>query len=366
MSETLGPALGRISGKLLKDNLLRDGVNLSFRNNPTDEDLLYIDVVNRRVGINTATPVYDLDIDGTTNIVGQVNVVGTSAILDQISINLDGSITSISGPIIIAPSGPDAYVLYEKVLTPNIEVNDNYISNTSLNQNLRLDPSGTGKVDILSNAKVNGNLDVTGNINTVGNVSLDGAITIGDSPLDTIVIAPDFTQSVVPGDDVSYNLGSSLKKWADVHSVNVGNITNFNVSTLKVSDQIQITGQTISSLQSNNEIVITSDSGTVQLERLNITGSTVTNLNNTPITLSSTGTGYVKMLDNNAMVVPVGAYGTSPTSPGVAVGETRWNTDRGYLECFDGTVWQSSLGGGTIVSAPIMEELGHVYTLIFG
>lgn len=366
MSETLSPSLGRISGKLLKDNLLRDGVNLSFRNNPTDEDLLYLDVVHRRVGVNTDTPVYDLDIAGTTNIVGQVNVVGTSAILDQISINLDGSITSISGPIIIAPSGPDAFVSYEKVLTPNIEVNDNYISVTSLNQNLRLDPSGTGKVDILSNTKVNGNLDVTGNISAVGNVSLDGTITIGDSPLDTIVIAPDFTQSVIPGDDISYNLGSNLKKWAEVYAKNVDNITNFNVSKLKVSDQLQATSQTISSLQSNDEIVVTSDSGTVQLERLTINEGNITNLNNTPITLSSTGTGYVKMLDSNGMVVPVGAYGTNPASPGVAVGETRWNTDRGYLECFDGTVWQSSLGGGTIVSAPIMEELGHVYTLIFG
>ena len=54
-------AVGRISGPLLKDNLLRDGVNLAF-----ETDLLYLDVVNSRVGINTKTPTNDLSVNGTT------------------------------------------------------------------------------------------------------------------------------------------------------------------------------------------------------------------------------------------------------------------------------------------------------------
>ena len=54
-------AIGRISGPLLKANLLREGVNLAFEN-----DLLYLDVNNNRIGINNATPQYDLDVVGTT------------------------------------------------------------------------------------------------------------------------------------------------------------------------------------------------------------------------------------------------------------------------------------------------------------
>ena len=54
-------AIGRISGPLLKQNLLREGVNLAFEN-----DLLYLDVNNSRVGINTNSPQYDLDVNGTT------------------------------------------------------------------------------------------------------------------------------------------------------------------------------------------------------------------------------------------------------------------------------------------------------------
>ena len=54
-------ALGRISGPLLKSNLLRNGVDLAFEN-----DLLYLDVTNRRIGINTSTPSHELQVVGTT------------------------------------------------------------------------------------------------------------------------------------------------------------------------------------------------------------------------------------------------------------------------------------------------------------
>ena len=54
-------AIGRISGPLLKANLIRDGVNLAF-----ETDLLYLDVVNSKIGINSADPQFALDIVGTT------------------------------------------------------------------------------------------------------------------------------------------------------------------------------------------------------------------------------------------------------------------------------------------------------------
>ena len=54
-------ALGRISGPLLKDNLLRDGVDLAF-----ETDLLYLNVNDRRIGVNIASPTVDLEVDGTT------------------------------------------------------------------------------------------------------------------------------------------------------------------------------------------------------------------------------------------------------------------------------------------------------------
>ena len=54
-------SIGRISGPLLKANLLRDGVDLSF-----ETDLLYLDVNNMRIGVNTDSPTHDLQVSGTT------------------------------------------------------------------------------------------------------------------------------------------------------------------------------------------------------------------------------------------------------------------------------------------------------------
>lgn len=54
-------AIGRISGAMLKANLLRQGVDLAV-----EDSLLYIDVSNGRVGINTDTPSKSLHIDNVT------------------------------------------------------------------------------------------------------------------------------------------------------------------------------------------------------------------------------------------------------------------------------------------------------------
>ena len=56
-------AVGRISGPLLKANLLRQGVDLAF-----ETDLLYLDVNNSRIGIKTSTPSAELDINGSARI----------------------------------------------------------------------------------------------------------------------------------------------------------------------------------------------------------------------------------------------------------------------------------------------------------
>ena len=46
--------LGRISGGVLKDNLLRQGVDLNFKNTSGSTALLHLDVNNSKIGINSA------------------------------------------------------------------------------------------------------------------------------------------------------------------------------------------------------------------------------------------------------------------------------------------------------------------------
>ena len=76
-------AIGRISGSVLKSNLTRTGTALAFETN-----LLYLDVTNSRIGINTSSPSALLDVNGTinaTSITGLTSLgiagTGTSALL---------------------------------------------------------------------------------------------------------------------------------------------------------------------------------------------------------------------------------------------------------------------------------------------
>ena len=90
-------AVGRISGPLLKDNLLRNGVNLAF-----ETSLLYLDVVNSRIGINTTAPAYDLDVNGTTR---SNNLYATTqANLATFTIS-GNTISSSSSTINLTPNG---------------------------------------------------------------------------------------------------------------------------------------------------------------------------------------------------------------------------------------------------------------------
>lgn len=65
-------AIGRISGPMLVQDLERQGTNLSF-----DGNLLYLDVANRRIGVNTNTPNVALDVVGSANISSNLYIGGT-------------------------------------------------------------------------------------------------------------------------------------------------------------------------------------------------------------------------------------------------------------------------------------------------
>ena len=191
-------AVGRISGPLLKSNLLRNGIDLAF-----ETDLLYLDVNNQRVGIKTTTPQYELDVDGTirtTNLIVDNNV--------QInSIDITGNtISSTSGTLNLGTL--DNVVYQNKARIDSIDIEGNVISTNDSNANLELRPNGTGTVDVHSD------MNVTGNIHATGNITADGDITLGDADTDNIVINADLASDIIPDQNNTYNLGSATKNWA--------------------------------------------------------------------------------------------------------------------------------------------------------
>jgi hypothetical protein len=384
-------SLGRISGKLLSDNLERQGVDLAF-----DNDLLYLKVSpivtgtvgapefddrdpnlgkpgstsspGTAIGINTDVPIYTLDVNNAirTNFLDVDNQIN----IDNISFNINGNISSITGPIIIRTSDVYETTYFAKILSDYLEFNDNKISSI-LNRNIRFDPNGTGRVVFEADSLMQGNLTVVGNITTDGNLSSASTITVGDTTLDTVTIVPDFTQDLLPGIDLTFTLGedqndSTPRKWAQLHSPISSNIETLLPLTMTVSNQTFIDGinNKISGVQSNEDIKLLPDTGIVYIERTKWQDNDITNLLNTPLTFASTGIGYTRFMGDNAVLIPAGPNDDRRANP--ELGETRWNTDVGYLECFDGTVWTLSTGGGDEVTQVIMEDFSHAWTLTLG
>ena len=388
--------LGRISGPILNSNLLRDGNDLAF-----DTDLLYLKIspiivpweqdgevgdpnydsslpasmAGTGIGINTDTPVVDLEINSFTKTTDLI--VDNQAIFDNLIFNANGTISTVVGPINISPVGAGAVINLDRILTAQLEINGNAIKNYTTNGSVVLNPNASGSINIQSSTSILGNLTVTGNTILAGDLSAADNIIVGDSPLDVVVVAPDFTQDIIPGVDNTYDLGQSAKRWSQLHVAD--DLTHANLvlpQAVLVSDQMRLDGVTgqIISVQSNEDIRITPFTGVTTIERTQWQANTVTNLNNSTITITSTGIGYSKFVGTNGFVMPAGT-GDDTYAPGTPQnqrraspeeGETRWNTDLQYVECYDGTVWQLSTGGGATISVPVMQDLGNVYSLILG
>jgi hypothetical protein len=364
--------LGRISGPLLDANLNRLGVDLTFRNYSADDDLLYLDVNNNRIGVNKQSAAHRVEIDST---IRSTNLIApTSGDIATVTLNGNTFSTDIVSTIIVRPNQTSPLVTMDHMIAGDLDFKDNIVKNPSVNGSIFLDPSGTGITDIQSGAKVNGNLSVTGNFRIDGDLQKNGNIIIGDTIYDTVTVVPDFTQSLIPGADLTYDLGkeigdSTTGRWRTVYSPSILNIGNLQYNDITVGNQLTIesSAPSISTPLSNDSIRLNSATGIIDIERIRFVGNNITNLDPTAFTLASTGIGYVRFVGDNAIVIPSGTDAYRAASP--EVGETRWNTQtpsNQYLECFDGTVWNIATGPGATVTQADMEDLSNVYILVLG
>jgi hypothetical protein len=240
------------------------------------------------------------------------------------------------------------------------------------------DPNGSGTVELKADTNITGNLSVSGNISMGGNLTGLGTLTFGDQTLDTVTINTDFTQSIIPGDDLTYAIGadaadSSARRWSQAYSPTWTYITTgawpgsgLRPQSTIVSDQLRLDGEInkISATQSNDDVLLSPDTGITRIESTRWQDNDITNLLNTPLTFASTGIGYVRFMGDNAILLPAGTSSERPASP--EVGDTRWNITEQYLECFDGSVYVISTGGGDLVTQQFMEDLGFIYSAILG
>ena len=349
-------AIGRISGPLLKANLVRDGVDLAF-----ETDLLYLDVNNSRIGVKTASPQYDLDVNGTTRTT--TLTVDTRADIAQLSVT-GNTISSTNNVINFIPSGGEATIYHSRVQINDIEINGNTISTFVSNSNIELRPNGIGIVDIYSNARVNGNLTVTGNASISGNVTISGNITIGDSLNDTISIVAGIKSDLIPESDNIYSLGSVDYKWKNIYAQNFAT-DNLSLLELNLGNLI-FRDNTITTTTGLDLTLFGNGTGGVKLGNFRFRDNVVTNISNNAISqFVSTGEGYFKIAGTNGVVMPRGTNAQRPTAYAV-LGMTRFNTELRALEVWDGFAWASPAGSTGAVTGIQAEDTAVQYALTLG
>ena len=200
---------GRIGGGVLKDNLLRQGVDLNFKNTTDSIPLLHLDVNNAKIGINTESPGEDALHIPTTfksqNLISTYTNIGPYFTIDQsqiVALGGDGFINFNAANNIFATA----------IATDNLKIDFNTISTTTTDTNIELRPNGDGIVNINSNWNITGNLHATGNIETTGD------FTFGNDDEDNVSFAADVASNIIPDQTYTSDLGSVSKQWLNMYS----------------------------------------------------------------------------------------------------------------------------------------------------
>ena len=213
--------VGKISGQMLESNLLRADMATGDENLAFETDLVFLDVFNKRVGINNSTPFRELlinsDLKTTDLIVDNLFTVPDFEITGN-TISHDGSNIIIASTATISAGG---------LATDGILIDTGFIKSRRSNEDIDLVPAGSGTVNFLSNVEVLGNLHATGDI------TFDGSFTIGNSDTDNVVFAADVAGDLIPDANLIYSIGSASKRFESVSTVLV-NGANYNASATVV------------------------------------------------------------------------------------------------------------------------------------
>ena len=349
-------AVGRISGPLLKANLVRDGVDLAF-----ETDLLYLNVTNSRIGVNTATPTTDLDVNGHTRST-------TLTVDNQLNVGdfhiAGNTITSDSATINFVAAAGEATVYHSRLQVDDLQFAGSTISTTVSNANIELNPNGTGTVNINANTNITGNLAVTGNITATGNVVIGGNITIGDALTDVIEINASIKSDLIPETDNTYDLGSASFRWRSIYTTDFYT-TSISVPTLDIGNLI-FRDNEITTTAGLDLYIDGNGSGGVRLGNFRIVDNVITNVVAGAISqIVQSGTGYFKIAGTNGFVPPVGNNAQRPTGYEV-LGMTRYNTFSKALEVWDGLTWASPAGSSGAVSINQAEDIAAQIALTLG
>lgn len=359
-----------------------------------------VNVKTTDVDIANNLTVTSLNVDGNTSlqdveIDGDINLTG--------DIDLTGDITQTGNVQIINITGHDY------LQSTNIKIDGNVIQVTDTDTDINFTANGTGGVKIdqrlkfvdstISNVWASPTTDTQRSIlftpNGSGSVVVDktNALTIpyGNNTNRTLTIPGEirqnstnnFYEGLTANGMVSFiglydtNKGSYIT--AELNPGVNDNILRFGINgavkaTLDTTtfaidnvfvDEIRLNSNTISNRITNNDLVFSPNgTGTVNLNNLPFGNDNIVNTTNGALTLQSTGTGYIKFGGTYGVVIPTGVNNERNLTP--ELGEVRHNSQLGYMEVFNGTIWIPAVG--TLGAAPLSEVLDimDLWSLVLG
>ncbi len=336
-------AIQRIGGNMLESNLTRSA-NLAFQT-----DLIYLDIGNDRVGIRTNSPgnfaldvAGDTRIQGNQTITGNLEVQGTTTTIDTANMSVEdpllllnssasaGNAGNDSGiminrsssnnavfywdegndtfKIVTSTSGADSTEVIDtafanfqmndltvnSVATDGLNITDNKISSTRSNDDIRLDPAGTGAVDV-SGAKITN---------------------VANSP--------------------SADTDAANKKYVDD---SIGSLSSNSISQLDSNLTVTDSGSNGSiTMTADGTTQVTVNSTSVDIGNFTFSGNKITQTaSNADYELDNTGTGNFVFIGTTGIIVPKGTTAERPTAQ---EGVIRYNTDTSKYEVSqDGSTW---------------------------
>lgn len=396
ITTTVGPIDIRPSGVdpiIFMDRLATDGVSFTdniISNNNTSDPVVFLAHGTGTVELESSTNITGLlSVSGNSIIDGNLTTPGTITVgdseLDVVHINVEFTQDIIPGIDSTYDLGQDARDSsprrWGEIHTPDLtNINNLVLGAVEYSNQVRIDGSTNSILALQSNDDVE-ILPDTG-INYVESIKIEGNIftnLIEMPALDATAVSNGIAAAVAGTDPAASGLWNISITTTQITSVGPGSTVeaprtgplgdvyndpgnpgmNANDATRALAVGNHTGGTYNEHLWYNNGIKNYIFNDPAQFA---IYGNGA-DLDATPITLSTTGNGYIKFANDNAFVIP---SGTSAERTFTEVGETRWNTETQYLECFDGSVYIIATGPGEVVSADLMTDLAIARSLMLG